>query len=236
MLTNYAKMDEETRNKTKADMEAPWTAGPLEAVVGRIQRGATTLTQGGIQLNDQSKCDILYIIVQSSGRLNSACQKWRMLAMGEKTWLTCKKHFLQYARDLKHDDTASSAGYANFCKEIATVKDEMRNAVNELKQQQANMANGSSKLEQDNQRLKSELAATKAQLKMLTDLMALKPGGNPPVARRNFRELPCYCWTHGYNSDHHSDKCGDPKPGHEIKATRENPLGGLGHRARKNNK
>jgi hypothetical protein len=94
MLTNYAKMDEETRSKTKADMEAPWTLGPLEAVVGRIQRGATTLTQGGIQYNEQSKCDTLYTIVQSSGQLNSAFQKWRMLPIENKTWATCKKHFL----------------------------------------------------------------------------------------------------------------------------------------------
>ena len=241
MLNNYAKMDEETRSKTKQDMETPWTTGPLETVVGRIQKGAATLSQGGIQSNDQSKCDTLYAIVHGNGRLNSACQKWRMLPAAQKTWDACKKHFLQYSRDLKHDDIAGLAGYMNFCMEIKAAKDEMKSAVNEIKQQQANMATNSNRLEQENARLKSELAATKAQLKLLTDLMQIKPSNNnnnnnSNAPRQNFRDLPCYCWTHGYNKEHGSKTCPDPKPGHQELATKENPLGGMGHRARRGKK
>lgn len=59
MLQNYAKMDKETRNNTKAEMEAPWTTGPIKTVIGRIQRGAATLTQGGIIFNKQAQCDAL---------------------------------------------------------------------------------------------------------------------------------------------------------------------------------
>jgi hypothetical protein len=37
-----------------------------------------------------------------------------------------------------------------------------------------------------------------------------------------------YCWTHGFlvGATHNSATCTNPKPGHQIAATRDNPLGG----------
>jgi hypothetical protein len=35
-----------------------------------------------------------------------------------------------------------------------------------------------------------------------------------------------YCWTHGYDVDHHSGNCMDPKHGHQYNATRTNTMGG----------
>jgi hypothetical protein len=44
-----------------------------------------------------------------------------------------------------------------------------------------------------------------------------------PVKRHNNM---WYCWTHGYDVDHHSRNCMDPKHGHQYNATRTNTMGG----------
>lgn len=44
-----------------------------------------------------------------------------------------------------------------------------------------------------------------------------------PVKRHNNM---WYCWTHGYDVDHHSGNCMDPKHGHQYNATRTNTMGG----------
>jgi hypothetical protein len=45
-----------------------------------------------------------------------------------------------------------------------------------------------------------------------------------PVKRHNNM---WYCWTpHGYDVDHHSGNCMEPKPGHQWNATRTNTMGG----------
>jgi hypothetical protein len=50
-----------------------------------------------------------------------------------------------------------------------------------------------------------------------------------PVKRHNNM---WYCWTHGYDVDHHSGNCMDPHPGHQWNATRTNTMGGC-HQAKK---
>jgi hypothetical protein len=152
----------------------------------------------------------------------------------DKTWLICKRHFLQFARDMKHDSTTGSGGYANFCTEI---KQEVQSAISELKSNQeqfANMASDKENINVLNIRLKSELAATKAQLSVLQDLLQLQrppPNYNQqPPGSRDYRNKPHYCHTHGYNDGHDSPICKKPATGHQVTATRDNPMGGKGHR------
>jgi hypothetical protein len=44
-----------------------------------------------------------------------------------------------------------------------------------------------------------------------------------PIKRHNNM---WYCWTHGFDVDHHSGNCAAPKPGHQWNATRTNTMGG----------
>jgi hypothetical protein len=236
MLTNYAQLDEETRKKTKADMEQPWTAGPFEPVISRIQKGAATFAQAGNPMSDQSKCDSLYSIAHTSGRMQSACQKWRMQPSANKSWIECKKHFLQYARDMRHEGTSASLGYANFCKEI---KEEVHGAISELretKQQYSNLASDKENIGIENIRLKAELAATKAQLSVLQDLMQIaRPRHDKTGDRKSYKNKPHYCWSCGYNDSHGSQSCKAPETGHQKEATKANPMNGRGNRRKKGN-
>lgn len=35
-----------------------------------------------------------------------------------------------------------------------------------------------------------------------------------------------YCWSHGFDVDHHSGNCENPKLNHQYNATRNNTMGG----------
>jgi regulator of replication initiation timing len=236
MLKNYAQLDEETRKKTKMEMEQPWSSGPFEPVISRIQKGAATFAQSGNVMSAQSKCDTLYAIVHNSGRMHSACQKWRMKPSADKTWARCKTHFLQYARDMKHEGTAASHGYANLCTEMKAEVSEALSELRKEKQQFANMASDKENYNVENIRLKAELAATKAQLSVLQDLMQIqrpRPGKRTEDERKGYKSKPHYCWSHGYNNDHDSPDCTEKETGHENNATRKNPKGGKGHRRKR---
>ena len=37
---------------------------------------------------------------------------------------------------------------------------------------------------------------------------------------------PEYCWTHGCDAAHSSQECRQQAPGHQVQATRQNPMGG----------
>ena len=52
------------------------------------------------------------------------------------------------------------------------------------------------------------------------------PNNNTPGKKR-YPNLN-YCWTHGYDIDarHESSNCRNPNPGHQLTATRTNPMGG----------
>jgi hypothetical protein len=159
----------------------------------------------------------------------------------EKTWPNCTAFFQSEADDLENDATTSSAGYAaNLVAQTAMV--DATRILRDMTNNQANLATAHSS--DRVMKLEADLVATKAQLQAFQESMkmfsAMQPqgggggrgGGN---GKRNndfdYSALPNYCYTHGYNKSHNSCDCKRPGNGHKNEATKENTMGGRGHKA-----
>jgi hypothetical protein len=246
---HYAAFDEQIRAGTVAAMETPWTGGPFEIPIMQIEEGANAFAQAGQPFNDLNKCDKLYTIAASSGKLSQACRQWRMTAAADKTWLACKEHFLRFADDYAQDATASSAGMVNDHVQhmaAATI------ALNESHQQMAMFAdhkNGADKAILD---LQKDLASANEQLRMFMNITNFqnnngnynnnnrhrqrnrngnknKNGNNENDNNNNDHwTASCdkYCHTHGLNKSHNSSDCNKPANGHKNAASRNNRMNG----------
>ena len=243
MMDRYAKFDEQVRNETEKAMAAPWTTGPFETIINQIELGAATYAQANVALTDQVKCDKLYAIAKQSGRLPQACKKWRFKTNADKTWSHCKEHFLEEAYDLANDETISEAGYANH----AQTMERATQALNDSTTRYAMMAKEKQSGDIRLVRLEAELASANAQLAVFQAMMTMPAGNqtrntnnnnnrrNPRGGNQEWKKLPFYCWTCGYNEKHDSPNCPPTtqQPGHIANATRSNPQSGKGHRGRK---
>ena len=85
--TNYAPFDEDYRNSIKNSMVSPWNGGPFKAIITQIEQGVAEFAQNNHIINDNNKCLKLYNIVNNSGLLPLACEKWRLMDEAQKTWL-----------------------------------------------------------------------------------------------------------------------------------------------------
>jgi hypothetical protein len=254
LRTTYGAFDEIEQNDAEEKMALPWTTGPFEAIIAQINKGARLFDQAGNPKSEADKVKLLYNISANSGRLGSACKKWRRRPMIEKTWDNAKAHFLWDANDLENQDTAASAGFsANWC---VTIKDEMELASKTLAsntEKYAHAVQAKDKFEAENIRLKGELASAKAQLNIYKQLLSLEPqggrrnqtgrgngaggrgdGGRGRGNRRglpaHILALPNYCWSCGYNDTHNSPNCPQKLSNHQDDATRTTPMHGMGHR------
>ena len=111
ILNKYAKMDKAERLAIQASMRIPWEGGPIELTIAQIEEGVARLLADGIATTEQDKCDIFYNLIQTSGLMPDATQKWRLLTTG-KTWMACKDHFTTYAIDAETATNSAQKGYA----------------------------------------------------------------------------------------------------------------------------
>ena len=238
MVARYAQFTETVRENTNKHMDVPWTTGPFEVVINQVNHGAILYLPE--VLSDQIKCDKLYTIAMKSGRLSQACKKWRLRPVIEKTWVNCTTFFQSEADDLEHDATTSSAGYAaNLVAQTAMV--DATRVLQEMTSSQAHLASQAHMVHANSSdrvmKLEAELIATKAQLQAFQASLEMfgnmqssgGGGGTQQKAPFDYKALPCYCFTHGYNKSHNSGDCKKPCTGHKKEATKTNPMGGRGH-------
>ena len=111
MITTYGRFTDAERQAVAARLEVPWEGGPLEVVIQQIEDAAEAFNLGGAGMTDAQKRDKLYDLVNSSGLIPEACQKWRMKPQADKTWDNAITLFLEHANDRDDMLTSGNAGY-----------------------------------------------------------------------------------------------------------------------------
>ena len=230
MITTYGRFTDAERQAVAARLEVPWEGGPLEVVIQQIEDAAEAFNLGGAGMTDAQKRDKLYDLVNSSGLIPEACQKWRMKPQADKTWDNAITLFLEHANDRDDMLTSGNAGYkANNMMEktlLATTE-----VLQELNSQVANMSERTNTQASKITELTAKLAAADATLKAYRDGEKHRGGQenrNPSSTKANSRGKPYgtkYCWTHGCRG-HIGVDCRGKAAGHQDTATLENPMGG----------
>ena len=216
LRTTYGRFTEAERKAVTSRLNTPWEGGPFEVVIEQIEDAANAFNMGGTPMTDTQKRDKLYDLVNDSGLLVDACQRWRMKPSAEKTWDAAKAHFQQYATDRDEVITAGGAGYgqANL----------MTDAFCQLTNQMANLVTTDNQKMEMITDLKSQLAAAQAALTAYKEATT-KAKTNTNNRNRQRKPNDKYCWSHGM-CRHIGKDCEQRKEGHIEEATADNTMGG----------
>ena len=168
-----------------------------------------------------------YTLVRGTNYFELGCFAWDKKPAADKTWQTFKTHFAEEElTNEEYKSTSQQKGYAN------QAIDDFAN------QTSASFANLAAATAADRQMMADLVAQNKILLeqlaaanKELTTLCArLHNNNDNNNSRRNKKRFnnQNYCWSCGYDvsTNHTSETCNTPKPGHNKTATRENNLGG----------
>jgi uncharacterized coiled-coil protein SlyX len=231
LLTTYGRFTDAERQAVASRLEIPWEGGPLEIVIQQIEDAADALKLGGAEMTAPQKRDKLYDLVNNSGLVPDACQKWRMKAPNDKTWDSATELFLQHANDRDEMLTSGKAGYSanHMMEETLTAT---RDILQELNSQVANMSERTNTQASTITTLTAKLAASDATLKAYRDgtkHLGKENNGqgyHPPATRSRGKAFGTkYCWTHGCRG-HESNACKNKANGHKDAATLNNTMGG----------
>jgi hypothetical protein len=151
----------------------------------------------------------------------------------EKTWTHFKSHIAAAHRQHKQmqGEAAATAGYHSANASVTHNEDPMAEstigALENLATATAADRGVVAALTQANSRLAKQLEDNSAELRELRDL--LHKERRDKRGKRTFNPSQSnYCWMHGYKVGitHTSLTCKLPKPGHKLKATRADNMGG----------
>jgi hypothetical protein len=222
----------------KQRLNEPWDgAEPFENIIKKVLNRARRL-------------------VTETGLYHDDMDKWTDGAQA-KTWAEFKTHILAAQRKQRiRAQTSKQTGYGLAIQKITELADGVANAVTsgeskaeaECAIQQAKDV----KTQATIAHLTSELAIMKKQHADLIARLSLPaanftniaPTGAPATAavaapaaapKEKYKRVPkdegSYCHTHGYwvTKSHNSTNCRFQKEGHQVTATRSNPMGGCDH-------
>lgn len=230
----YGKIAKAALKANTDRMQAHWDpATDIDILYEQIEKGRDYAEAGGAPFNPVQIVNMAYNMVEQTGRFENACREWRYKDDEDQTWANFQEHFTEAQADAQLAATASTAGYAGHVAEV------------EARQQRTDMYLAN--VVQDRENDKQELQELKAQVALLTDMLAkaqansssnqaTNSGSNPANStRKSFAERKAeannekrYCWTHGgmVSKNHNSATCTAPAENHKREATYDNRMGG----------
>jgi hypothetical protein len=229
----------------KQRLTEPWSiADPFQLLNDRFRQVAEFAHDHGVPVTDADLLTYGLFHLQNTGVLNLPIQNWQAKPIADRTtWRQFVDHFqpevLEYQLTKPNHNQFAALATATFEASVQPILQCLEVQNQENHSALANMVSSSnSTIAQQLLSLQQIVADLKQQV---TTHSGNVVGGRSnastanstltslrPRTRRAPADHGSYCWTHGYlvGKTHTSATCSTPKPGHQVAATRTNPLGG----------
>jgi hypothetical protein len=246
LFTAYGVIQEHDLVLNEARLMESWDgSSPFEAVITRINQCVAYAAYAGNPYSPGQILAKVFHVVFQTGLIHIACREWKRLPAAQRTNANFKTHIVLAQQDNRNEQrTSKEAGYGlaaqakkmeiiteNFAHFVTTERTSQALALaaaneEKLASDAANkiaLQNITNQYLQLSKKFDEAMAKMKAPMPTTNPLRVIAPRDRKPSV-----DSGSYCWSHGFHvaSFHTSATCRTPKPGHQVAATRQNPMGG----------
>jgi hypothetical protein len=246
LFTTYAHLDGIQVHANRLRLNDPWDpSSRIEDLISHLEDVQELAADATRPIPNADIVDAAFSKVFNSSLYDDECRTWEARPAVELTWPNFKTHFLaaQTTLNRRRARTASNAGYtANSATQeledlVGRLVVNNDNYIATSRQDYAAFAANTqqhstdefSKVSQQLQELKTEMAALKAaRPPPRSDNPRRSRATSDRRERRPYIPNDNYCWSHGFGigATHTSETCNTPKQGHKRDATKDNMRGG----------
>jgi hypothetical protein len=246
LFTAYGIIQEHDLVANEARLMESWDGSvPFETVLTRVNQCVSYAAYAGNPYSPGQIWAKVFHVVFQTGLFHTACREWKRLPAAQRTYNNFKAHIILAQQDNRNEQrTSKETGYGlaaqaekmelmteNFANYVTTERSSQALALaaaleDKIASYAANriaLQNITNQYLQLAKKFDDAMAKMKAPMLTTNLLRATTQRDRKPSVDHG-----SYCWYHGFHvaSVHTSASCRTPRPGHQVAATRQNPMGG----------